>query len=32
MIKLINEYLGRGEFSITVPPLDGALMANELLE
>ena len=32
MIKMINEYLGRGEFSITVPPLDGALMPNELLE
>ena len=32
MIKMINKYLGRGEFSITVPPLDGALMPNELLE
>lgn len=32
MIKIINEYLGRGEFSITVPPLDGALIPNELLE
>jgi hypothetical protein len=32
MIKMINEYLGRGEFSITVPPMDGALMPNELLE
>ena len=32
MLKIINEYLGRGEFSITVPPLDGALMPNELLE
>jgi hypothetical protein len=32
MIKIINEYLGRGEFSITVPPMDGALMPNELLE
>ena len=32
MIKMINKYLGRGEFSITVPPMDGALMPNELLE
>jgi hypothetical protein len=32
MIKMINKYLGRGEFSITVPPFDGALMPNELLE
>lgn len=32
MIRMINRYLGRGEFSITVPPLDGALMPNELLE
>ena len=32
MLRIINEYLGRGEFSITVPPLDGALMPNELLE
>jgi hypothetical protein len=32
MIKTINKYLGRGEFSITVPPFDGALMPNELLE
>ena len=32
MIKIISNYLGRGEFSITVPPLDGALMPNELLE
>jgi len=32
MIKMINKYLGRGEFSITVPPLDGALRPNELLE
>jgi hypothetical protein len=32
MIKMIDKYLGRGEFSITVPPLDGALMPNELLE
>ena len=32
MTNMIDEYLGRGEFSITVPPLDGALMPNELLE
>jgi hypothetical protein len=32
MIRMIKKYLGRGEFSITVPPLDGALMPNELLE
>lgn len=32
MIKIISKYLGRGEFSITVPPMDGALMPNELLE
>jgi hypothetical protein len=32
MIKMINKYLGRGEYSITVPPLDGALMPNALLE
>jgi hypothetical protein len=32
MIKMINKYLGRGEFSITVPPMDGALMPNELLD
>jgi len=32
MLKMINKYLGRGEFSITVPPMDGALMPNELLE
>jgi hypothetical protein len=32
MIKMINKYLGRGEFSITVPPMDGALMPNKLLE
>lgn len=32
MIKVIKRYLGRGEFSITVPPMDGALMPNELLE
>lgn len=32
MMKFIKKYLGRDEFSITVPPLDGALMPNELLE
>ena len=32
MINMIIKYLGRGEFSITVPPFDGALMPNELLE
>ena len=32
MIKVINAYLGRGEFSITVPPLDGAFRPNQLLE
>ena len=32
MMEMINKYLGRGAFSITVPPFDGALMPNELLE
>ena len=32
MLKVIDKYLGRGKFSITVPPFDGALMPNELLE
>jgi hypothetical protein len=31
-MKIIDKYLGRREFSITVPPMDGALMPNELLE
>lgn len=30
--KMVNQFLGRGEYSITVPPMDGVFRPNELLE
>ncbi|HXT06090.1 MAG TPA: hypothetical protein VN715_04030 [Roseiarcus sp.] len=32
LTKALDRWFGRGEFSITVPPLDGAFRANDALE